>query len=83
MKQTVYLKRARKALASMPVNTARQVVSKIEQYAADPVGLSNNVAKLQGREGHRLRVGEWRVIFRDDGVVLEIINVGPRGGVYD
>lgn len=83
MRQIVYLKRARKALAGMPANTARQITSKIEQYASDPESLANNVARLQGREGYRLRVGDWRVIFSDDGVVLAIINVGPRGGVYD
>jgi len=83
VRQIVYLKRARKALAGMPANTARQITSKIEQYASDPESLANNVARLQGREGYRLRVGDWRVIFSDDGVVLAIINVGPRGGVYD
>lgn len=82
MREVVYLKRARKALAGMPANTARQIVSKIEQYASDPESLANNVVKLQGRDGYRLRVGDWRVIFRDDGVVLAIVNVGPRGGVY-
>ena len=82
MKQVVYLKQARKALASMPVNTARLIVSKIEQYASDAESLANNVVRLQGREGFRLRVGDWRVIFRDDGAVLAIQNVGPRGGVY-
>lgn len=66
----------------MPANTARQITAKIEQYAADPASLANNVVRLQGREGFRLRVGDWRVIFSDDGVVLAIMNVGPRGGVY-
>lgn len=83
MRQILYLKRARKALASMPANTARQIVAKIEQYASDPASLANNVVRLQGREGFRLRAGDWRVIFSDDGVVLAILNVGPRGGVYE
>jgi mRNA interferase RelE/StbE len=39
--------------------------------------------KLQGREGYRLRVGDWRVILGEDGNVLNILDVGPRGGVYD
>ncbi|MFZ5668703.1 MAG: type II toxin-antitoxin system RelE family toxin [Pseudomonadota bacterium] len=83
MREVVYLKRARKALSSMPTPTARRIVAKIEQYAADPLSQANNVTRLQGRDGFRLRVGDWRVIFSDDGVVLAIIHIGPRGGVYE
>ncbi|WP_035097604.1 hypothetical protein [Devosia sp. LC5] len=35
-----------------------------------------------GRPGIRLRVGDWRVIM-EDGVVLEVLEIGPRGGVYE
>src|ERR671931_670643 len=35
------------------------------------LALANNVKKLQGREDeYRLRVGDWRVIFTQDGVIL-------------
>lgn len=67
----------------MPANTAATIRAKVDQYARDPKSLSNNVVKLQGREAYRLRVGDWRVIFDDDGVVLTILKIGPRGGVYD
>ncbi len=67
----------------MPANTAATIRAKIDQYARDPKSLANNVVKLQGREGYRLRVGDWRVIFGDDGAVLAILHIGPRGGVYD
>jgi hypothetical protein len=30
-----------------------------------------------------MRVGDWRVIFRQDGDVMTIAAIGPRGGVYD
>jgi len=30
-----------------------------------------------------LRVGDWRVIMDDQGNVLAILDIGPRGGVYD
>ena len=51
--------------------------------ATDPASLVNNVTRLKGRAGSRLRVGDWRVIFDEHGAVLEILDVGPRGGVYD
>jgi len=67
----------------MPANTARMIRDKIELYAADPTSLANNVVKLQGRAGYRLRVGDWRVIFDEDGSVLAVLEVRPRGGAYD
>jgi mRNA interferase RelE/StbE len=45
--------------------------------------MANNVKKLQGRDGYRLRVGDWRVIFDRDGVVLDILEIGPRGSIYE
>jgi mRNA interferase RelE/StbE len=57
-------------------------MAKVDQYAADPASLANNVTNLKGRDGIRLRVGDWRVIMRD-GVVVEVLEIGPRGGVYE
>ena len=67
----------------MPTVTARLIRSKIEQYAAAPASLANNVKKLQGRDGYRLRVGDWRVIFDQDDVVLDVLQIGPRGSIYE
>jgi len=82
MKQVVYKPLARKALRHMPANTARRIVGKIEAYATDPASQQNNVKALKGRDAIRLRVGDWRVIMQD-GVVLDIIDIGPRGDIYD
>jgi len=82
MKEITYRPAAVKALRRMPANTARRIVGKIETYASDPASQANNVKKLQGRDGIRLRVGDWRVIMQD-GEVLDVLNIGPRGGVYD
>jgi len=57
-------------------------MGKIEAYATDPTSQANNVKALQGRDGIRLRVGDWRVIMRDD-EVLDVLDIGPRGGIYD
>jgi len=82
VKPITYTRAAIKALRRMPANMATRIMTKIEEYAADPVALANNVTALRGREGIRLRVGDWRVIMRD-GVVLAVLEIGPRGGVYD
>ena len=50
-------------------------------YAADPASQAANVKALKGEPGVlRLRVGDWRVVF-EDGAVIAVIRIGPRGGV--
>ncbi len=83
MKQIAYTKAAQKTLARMPRNTSVLIRSKIEAYAADPAPQANNVKVLRGRDGFRLRVGDWRVIMDDQGNVLAVLEIGPRGGIYD
>ncbi|MCR4267438.1 type II toxin-antitoxin system RelE/ParE family toxin [Nitratireductor sp. ZSWI3] len=82
MRQVVYRSAAAKALRRMLTNTARRIMGKIEAYAANPASQANNVKALRGRDGIRLRVGDWRVIMHD-GEVLDVLHIGPRGGVYD
>lgn len=83
MKQVSYGRDAQKALLRIPANEAQRIRAKIDQYARDPASLARNVKKLQGREGYRLRVGNRRVIFDEDGTVIDIIDIGARGGIYD
>ena len=57
--------------------------TKVAAYAADPASQAANVQALKGEAGVlRLRVGDWRVIF-EDGAVIAVIRIGPRGGVHD
>jgi mRNA interferase RelE/StbE len=71
-------------LAKLPVNWQRRIVAKIKEVAADPWAPNNNLKKLQGRDGYRLRIGDWRVIYElhDDRLVMLVLEVGPRGGIY-
>ncbi|MBE0530548.1 MAG: type II toxin-antitoxin system RelE/ParE family toxin [Rhodospirillales bacterium] len=73
---------ASRDLSRMPANTARRIASKIRQYAESPASQENNVTKLQGRDGYRLRVGDWRVIFNVDEDGMTVLEIGPRGGIY-
>lgn len=84
MKQITYSRAAIKTLSRMPANTVALIRAKLSQYAADPASLANNVKALKNTDGaFRLRVGDWRVIFTDEGVVIAVIKVVPRGGAYD
>jgi len=73
-----------KKLAKIPVNWQKRIVAKIREVAANPYAPNNNLTKLQGRDGYRLRVGGWRVIYelRDERLVMLVLAVGPRGGIY-
>ena len=79
-----YSRDAQKTLRAIPANTRRLIVQKVEQYAENPSSLANNVKALQGMPGHlRLRVGDWRILFRRDGAVIAVTRIAPRGGAYD
>jgi mRNA interferase RelE/StbE len=82
MKLVVIHPAARKTLRRMPANIANRILDKVAAYATDPLSQANNVTALRGRSGIRLRVGDWRVIM-EDGAVLDVLEVGPRGGIYE
>jgi len=64
-------------------NRSAQVVAKIVGYAADPGRYANNVTRLVGSPGvQRLRVGDFRVLFKIEGTLMTILDIGPRGGIY-
>ncbi|MEE4237376.1 MAG: type II toxin-antitoxin system RelE/ParE family toxin [Anderseniella sp.] len=82
MKDVVYSRTAQKALMRMPRNWANRIRHKISAYAEDPGSQANNVRPLKGLEGvMRLRVGNWRILMRDE-VVLLILDVKARGSAY-
>ena len=81
-KQIVYSRAAAKALRAMDAKASQQIRSRIRQYAADPASLANNVKRLKGVDALRLRVGDYRVIFTEDLVVLTILKIGHRKDVY-
>ncbi len=83
MKPILYSKESLKELDRIPANEAARIRAKIRQYAEDPASLANNVKALKGSSFIRLRVGDWRVVMDDQGHVLGIVRIGPRGGVYD
>ena len=80
--KVAYSKKALSDLRKIPANDSRRVRTKITEYAANPDAQAQHVKKLKGREGYRLRVGKWRVIFDMDGNVLAVLRVAARGNVY-
>lgn len=81
--QIVYSAQASKFLAKITAKDAKRIVEKIEQYSVYPAELKNQIKKLKGTNAYRLRVGDYRVIFDENGIILNIIKIGNRGDVYE
>jgi hypothetical protein len=49
-----------------------------------PMTLARQISMSGGSEGHRLRIGDWRVIYEidfEEGTNV-IVRIRPRGGAY-
>ncbi len=83
MKDVRFSRTAQRGLRLIGPQAARRVREKLEQYAADPASLANNVTPLVGESGFlRLRVADWRVIFTEDMLVVLVVKVGHRKEIY-
>jgi mRNA interferase RelE/StbE len=81
--ETNYSKSSLKFLATLVKKERLTIIAKIDDYAQNPDTHKNNVKKLRGILGYRLRIGDYRVIFDNKGDVLYIINIGLRGNIYE
>ncbi len=85
MSYTVRVERAaEKALAKrIRPEDADRIREVIAGLAEDPRPAIAS-RKLKGREGYRLRVGDYRVIYDvdDDEEIVNVLDVGHRQGIY-
>ena len=80
MYTVILLKRAKKFIDKLPQNEQRRLVAAIERLPDCP-----GVKPMQGYPDlFRLRVGDYRVIYRVDHGALQIlvIDAGNRGDIY-
>ena len=73
-------KAALKALRKMPVKTAAAFLRAFDKIEAGD-DHSLDLKKLSGREGFRLRIGQYRAIYTHETEVI-VIHAGPRGDIY-
>jgi len=76
------LPRAQKELGQLNPGAFARVRDAIRELANDP--RPPGCLKLTGRDGWRLRVGEFRVIYEidDEHRLVTVLNVGHRRDVY-
>ncbi|MBI1986595.1 MAG: type II toxin-antitoxin system RelE/ParE family toxin [Rhodospirillales bacterium] len=85
MWSVAYTADAIRTFKRMDRTVARRLRAKILALARDPKAPNNNVKKLTGVAGYRLRVGDWRVIYTLKHQVLTVIvvQIGHRSEVYE
>ena len=76
------LRRAQKELAQLPRQEYERVKEAIQNLSLDP--RPQGCKKLAGREGWRIRVGNYRIIYEIDDAQqrLAILHIGHRRDVY-
>ena len=84
MYKITFKKEAAKSLSRLPRNVAITIREKLEDIADNPYAEHPNAKKLQGREGYRLRIGDWRVIYeiQNEQLVILVLRIAPRGEAY-
>ena len=75
---------AAKALTKLPRKEGAGLLAKLQQVAADPLGLHPWAKRLTDQPGFRVRKGDWRAIYRLDHNAGEMIvdKVSKRDEVY-
>lgn len=72
---------ARKQFLNLDKTIQIRIKTGIEKLAVTPP--KGDIIKLKGRENQfRLRVGDWRIIFRLSDDAIDIIAILPRGQAY-
>lgn len=75
VKTIVLTHAAAKDLDALPISARTSVEAALIRYATLGEG---NIKQLQGRDGYRLRVGNYRVLFDEDRLTILAIYVGRR-----
>jgi mRNA interferase RelE/StbE len=75
MKTLVLTIAAARDLDKLPADAREQVTEGMYQYAVSGRG---NVMALAGRNGFRLRIGRYRVLFDEDRTTILAIYIGKR-----
>lgn len=77
-----YSKEAVRDLKKLPMRTRLRIIEKIELLADDRGKLANNIKFVAQYKCYRLKVGNYRVFYSEDGTILWIEGVKHRREAY-
>ena len=79
----VLSKKAQKQLDKLSDTIAEPILEAIGFLENNP--RPNGCKKLKGREGYRIRIGDYRVIYEvfDSNLIVDVITLGHRKDIYE
>lgn len=79
----VLSKKAQKQLDKLPDNIAEPIFEAISLLDNEP--RPTGYKKFQGRDGYRIRIGNYRVIYEiyDTELVIDVVALGHRKDIYE
>jgi len=80
MKEITFTPAALRQWLKLSGDVRKRIDVKLAVYATNGSG---DVKRLKGRNGIRLRVGDWRVIFVEQTTSIVVVAVGNRRDIYD
>lgn len=80
MKVIAFTARAAKQRAKLGAAIRARIDAKLDGFARTGQG---DLKRLSGRDGTRLRIGDWRVIFYEEGNTVVVVAIGHRSEIYD
>jgi len=86
MYEIVILEEALDDLKKIDFIWQKRIIKKLKILEKNPGSLSNNIKKLKGKfkESFRLRVGDFRIIFRkkEEQLIILIMRIAHRKEIY-
>jgi mRNA interferase RelE/StbE len=80
MKQIAFTAAGARQWTKLSSDVRQRIDKRLTEFAATGRG---DVKRLKGRDGMRLRVGDWRVILYEDQATIVVAAVGHRREIYD
>jgi mRNA interferase RelE/StbE len=82
--RTEFTAAARAEIRELPKDVAVRILAKLAELECEPTGFKTT-ALVSAPEFRRLRVGDYRVIYRVEGdqLVVLVVRVGHRREVYE
>ncbi len=80
MKSVVFTSAGTRQWLKLAAQVRRRIDDRLMEFATTGKG---DVKRLKGRQGSRLRVGDWRVISYKEGASIVVVAVGHRREIYD
>ncbi len=78
----IFVTRVEKSLATFPEEVQRRLLERLEKLSRNP--FPPGVKKLKDRDGYRVRVGNYRIIYDVDtkGYVIVVTVIAHRKDAY-